>query len=247
MLLESDQISTEKSVLESIKIVQWKKQSKAYNFNELPKTAILSINSGLLTKTQRLFSKKLKGLSGHNYSIDKQYIYCCQFGIGAPSITTLMEELRHFGVENFIFLGYAGSLDTTNSDTIYIVENTFSTSGCTFLYGAKDTNAPNKNAWTTQMKKHLNLEKTICWSTDAPYRETPSLIHQFQKKGAKHIDMECSAVYAIANFYNLNALCLVATADSIYNLQWTPPKNMALIHKQMTTVIQKILKFNYDN
>ncbi|WP_428224295.1 hypothetical protein [Flavobacterium sp.] len=247
MLKVKNLISSEKPILDAVQLVRWKLESNSYNFKDLPKTAILSINRSFLTLGQRVLSKKLKGLSGHNYLLNANYIFCCEFGKGAPSITTLMEELRCFGVMNFIFLGYAGTIQTIDSKELCIVKSTFSTTGCSFLYSAEENIASNFNSWLLKLKEHLNLEETVCWSTDAPLRETPTLVNYFHNKGAKHIDMECAAVYAFATFHNLNALCLVAPADTIHNMQWTPPTNLPKINRQMKSVVQKILNFKHEN
>jgi purine-nucleoside phosphorylase len=245
-LKENSTFYKEKSILDIVDIVAWKKSNKSYNFETLPKTAILSLSRFLLSRKQRIFSKKLKGLFGQNYVLDENYVYCSEFGNGAPAIIGLMEELRVFGVENFIFIGLAGVLKETVDKKAFIVNTTFSTTGTTYLYSDKDCFQPKKEKWFEFFAKELSYKETICWSTDAPFRETESLVSFYQKKEATHVDMECAAIYAFAEFYKLNALCVVVSADSLLNLTWNPPKDKGEINLALKKTIKKIIDLNYE-
>ncbi|AXP79473.1 Purine nucleoside phosphorylase DeoD-type [Mariniflexile rhizosphaerae] len=236
----------EKSILDILDIVAWKKSNKSYNFETLPKTAILSLSRFLLSKKQRIFSKKLKGLFGQNYILDENYVYCSEFGNGAPAIIGLMEELRAFGVENFIFIGLAGLLKDEVEEKVFIVNNAFSTSGSAYLYSDKDSFQPKKEKWFEFFAKELNYKESICWSTDAPFRETESLVLFYQKNEVMHVDMECASIYAFAEFYKLNALCIVVSADSISNLTWNPPKNKSEINLVLKKAIEKIIAIKHE-
>jgi purine-nucleoside phosphorylase len=230
---------TEKSVLDILKLIQWKKDSKKYNFEVLPKTAIITLEKSFLDNITRFFTKRIKGITGKNYQINKNILVCTSFGNGAPAIIGLLEELQGLGVENFIFIGYAGSLDANYIESdICIVKKAFSTTGCAALYSKNEFFKPKNNDWFSNLESKLNYKESICWSTDAPFRETPSLINHFIEKKATHVDMECAAIYAFAEFYNLNALCLLVTSDSLSHENWKHPKNLELLNN----TIKKVLK-----
>lgn len=245
-LKENSTFYKEKSILDIIDIVAWKKSNKSYNFETLPKTAVLSLSRFLLSKKQRIFSKKLKGLFGKNYILNKDYVYCSEFGNGAPAIIGLMEELRAFGVENFIFIGLAGVLKETVGKKAFIVNTTFSTTGTTYLYSDKDCFQPKKEKWFEFFAKELNFKESVCWSTDAPFRETESLINYYREKNVMHVDMECASIYAFADFYNLNALCILVSADSILNLTWSAPKNKDQLSSVLKSTIKKIITIKHE-
>lgn len=245
-LKENKAFYNEKSILDIVDIVTWKKNNKSYNFQTLPKTAILSLSRFLLNKKQRIFSKKIKGLFGHNYVLNENYIYCSEFGNGAPAIIGLMEELRVFGVENFIFIGLAGVLKENVEGKAYIVSNAFSTTGTTYFYSDKDYFKPKKEKWFEFFVSKLEYKETICWSTDAPFRETESLVSFYQKSDVLHVDMECASIYAFTEFYKLNAICVVVSADSILNLTWNPPKDKGEINLTLKKTIKKIIDLNYE-
>lgn len=235
----------EPSILNISDIVFWKKNKNSYNFENLPKTAILSISRFFLSKKQRIFCKKLKGIFGKSYILNENYIYCSEFGNGAPAITGLMEELRALGVENFIFIGFAGLLKKGFDEKEFIVTNSFSTTGTTYFYSYKDNFKPINGKWFQFFINQLNYKETTCWSTDVPFRETKSLVSFYIKKNAHHVDMECASIYAFAEFYNLNSLCILVSADEIVDFVWKEPINLKEINSMMKGVIKKIISINY--
>lgn len=234
---------SENAVLTSSKLIDWKRNLTKYNFKTLPKTALLTFNKNYLDKRTRIFSKKIKGLVGQNYLVNKSLLVCTDFGFGASATISLLEELRGLGVENFIFIGFAGSLDSSISEgDIFIVNQAYSTTGCTVLYDSNDIFGPNNSSWCSGLQSKLTFKETICWSTDAPFRETPELISHFISKKATHVDMECAAIYAFANFYQLNALCVIVSADTISSTNWVPPSNLFELHKVIVRVVQSCIK-----
>lgn len=242
-ILHSENFLKELSVLQSSSIVLWKKNRNLYNFKHLPKTAIISVSKNSVQRNVRFFSKKIKGIVGCNYIISKNVIFCSEFGSGSPAIIGILEELRELGVENFIFAGPAGTISkTVELYSTFIVDNSFSTAGCTSFYSNKDNFEPSNSLWFQNLHRQLDLPNTICWSTDAPFRETKSLINHFVEKMVTHVDMECAAIYAFAKFYNVNALCCIVSADDLSTGMWMPPQNAAQVNLNLKQLISKLIK-----
>ncbi len=238
----ADCFSKESAVLKASDIVQWKKKNNKYNFSILPKTAIISLNKYGISRKKTIFIKKVHGLIGQNFILNHNLIFCSGFGNGAPAVVGILEELRELGVENFIFVGLAGLISKNeNNGEVFWVNNSLSTVGCTRFYSTKDSFEPLKNVWFKNLKSNLNLPEATCWSTDAPFRETKSLLDYFIEKRATHVDMECAAIYAFAEFYNLNALCIVVTADNLSNYNWNPPKDSKAMNWNLSQIIKKII------
>ena len=53
------------------------------------------------------------------------------------------------------------------------------------------------------------------WTTDAIYRETPKKMSWFQEKGALAVEMECSALFAAAEFRKVAITSLLVVSDSL--------------------------------
>jgi hypothetical protein len=64
------------------------------------------------------------------------------------------------------------------------------------------------------------LPKGIIVSTDAPYRETFSWLKKFRRRGAGLVDMETSAVFALAAFRGIKAASLQIVSDEIFSGRW---------------------------
>ncbi|MGK4566198.1 phosphorylase family protein [Flavobacterium sp. 3HN19-14] len=95
------------------------------------------------------------------------------------------------------------------------------------------------------MKQNLDLPEAVCWSTDAPFRETASLLSSFVNKGATHVDMECAAIYAFAEFYKTDALCVIVAADSLVGNQWHPPTDMKTLNSEFRNIVFRLLAINH--
>lgn len=235
----------EKSTLDILDIVNWKKQNKKYNFTSLPKTAILTVQHNVISRKRSLFYKKIKGVTGKNYVIEPNLLLCTNFGIGAPAVMSLMEELRVLGVTQFFFIGLAGRIDHTIAEgEVCIAKTVFSTTGCAALYASGTCFEPIKNDWLTAIASKLNYKQVIGWSTDAPFRETQSLIEYYKAKGAKLVDMECAAIYAFAKFYNLNSLCVLIASDALSETNWSPPKHISGLNDSMLRTFKTLSKIS---
>lgn len=237
---------SEPSLLNAAAVVQHKRERKLYNFSTLPSTAVL-IHTNMLSRQQTVFKSRLKGLAGKNYLINSDCILCTEFGNGAPAIITLMEELRVLGVTEFVFAGFAGSLlSGVKEGEMFFVKEAFSTTGCSAFYHAQEKiAAPFSNAHNSLIKE-LFLMEAVCWSTDAPYRETKSLVESFRQKGCTHVDMECAAIYAFCSFYNLSAMCILITADSFDSDKWKMPSDTGHLKKVLKSAVSQILSGNYE-
>jgi len=72
-------------------------------------------------------------------------------------------------------------------------------------------------------------------STDAPYRETPSWRDRWLDSGADGVDMEASAVFALAEFRGIRAASLLIVSDELNELG----HNRAFNHPRMSEVLQE--------
>ena len=232
----------EQSILNAKQIVQWKKHNKVYNFDSLPKTVILTNQSSYLSRFKKYFHKQIKGLSCESYVINKKYVLCTKFGNGSPAIISLMEELIALGIENFIFIGYAGILtNNIKEGSVFITNKAFSLTGTSFHY-YNDTEIEYSNPLTTMFLNKFKLPKNTILSTDAPFRELPSQIAYFTKKGVALIDMEVASILAFSKYKKINTACFIITADNLTDGVWKHPKNMKILQQINLNLIKDIIK-----
>ena len=154
------------------------------------------------------------------------------FGIGAPVVASLTEEMIAWGVKRFIILSWGGALQTSlNVGDVVIPERAIRDEGVSHHYLPTDKFIQADAELTEKLKKNL-LHTTIdsTWTTDAPYRETRDEIMQYQAEGIQVVEMEIAALFALAKARDVQASAVVVAADKLANLTWEMPSDMKRIN-----------------
>lgn len=60
------------------------------------------------------------------------------------------------------------------------------------------------------------------WTTDAIYRETAKKVAFFREMGAVAVEMECSALFAVAQYRKIDIAAILVVSDSLDSPQWKP-------------------------
>lgn len=226
----------EKYIFNAEKLVQWKKNKGRYNFETAPRHFIFFQNTHIHKSWQLFFKKKLKGLPCKAIFLNRQTGLAYNFGLGAPAVINLMEELRVLGTKHFYFIGYGGRLNAglKENDILYI-KNAYSLNGITNFY-TSETEITNINNCP------LNYHNAKIVSTDAIFQETQKFINYFKQKKFDLIDMESAAILSFANKYGLNAFIYIIAADNLSNGIWQAPENYQKLIKTGNDLIKKLLK-----
>jgi len=151
-----------------------------------------------------------------------------KFGIGAPVAATLLEELIAFGVKRFISIGTAGTLQKNlNIGDLVVCEKAIRDEGTSYHYLKASKYAYASKKMTERIKKALDTlgQKYFVgtsWTIDAPYRETVAEAQQYQKEGVATVEMEASALFAVAHYRNVEIGAMFTVSDSLAELQWLP-------------------------
>jgi len=143
-------------------------------------------------------------------------------------------------VTKFLYIGYAGRLNTTiNEAACFIVNKAFSLCGTSFFYNNESFISYSNNL-SDKVKSELNLFEEIILSTDAPYRETLSVLEFYKRKKATLIDMETASILAFFKQNNAEVACVLIASDLIESF-WTPPKNIKLLHKRAKNIVNQFI------
>jgi uridine phosphorylase len=151
-----------------------------------------------------------------------------KFGIGAPVVATLLEELIAFGVKRFISIGTAGTLQKhLNVGDLIVCERAIRDEGTSYHYLKASKYAYASKLLTERIKEALdNLGQKYfigtSWTVDAPYRETVAEARQYQKEGVATVEMEASALFAVAQYRGVEMGAMFTVSDSLAELQWSP-------------------------
>ncbi|MCP3943705.1 MAG: nucleoside phosphorylase [Desulfobacteraceae bacterium] len=144
--------------------------------------------------------------------------------IGAPYGVMLLESLIARGARNIIVLGWCGAItsDLACGDLL-IPDHAIVDEGTSCNYKVLDPDLPCSTPDKTLsdgLSAHLkaeglNVHRHPIWTTDAIYRETFQKLAWFKDRGARAVEMECSALFAVAEYRKVNITALLIVSDSL--------------------------------
>jgi purine-nucleoside phosphorylase len=174
--------------------------------------------------------------------------------IGAPYGVMLLESLIAKGAKDIIVLGWCGAIssDLSCGDMI-LPDYAIVDEGTSRNYKGLDpdlpTTQPDKNL-SEKLAAHLKSEGIVAhrgpvWTTDAIYRETPKKVAWFREKGACAVEMECSALFAVAEFRGVNITALLVVSDRVAtgSGDWDPGFSKKTFKAARKSACKSVLSF----
>lgn len=163
---------------------------------------------------------------GHIFLLEDRIIL--YQSIGAPAAVLALESLIASGTKEIIILGICGSLNSQwHICDAAIINKAFSEEGTSRHYFPR-----RKIFWPSPAlkeilkeklrKKNLPFDTGALVSTDAPFRETKPWLARMQERGMDFVDMETSAVFALAEYRQIEASALMIISDELYHKKWKP-------------------------
>lgn len=144
----------------------------------------------------------------------------------APLACLALEPLILTGVSEVLLLGFCGSLhpafrigDSVSVTRAYPGEG----SSGHYLPGRRRflPSGPLRASLESTLKSGgLGFKRGTIISTDAPYRETPAWLRGAIRRGAQTVDMETSAVLALAEYHGVRAASLQVVSDELFTGAW---------------------------
>ncbi len=146
--------------------------------------------------------------------------------IGASACTGAYEEILAMGLEKLIIFGTCGVLDRNIDDLAIIIPNSaVRDEGTSYHYMKASDEIKVNEKYKDEFIKILNdnnisyIEGKV-WTTDAPYRETRSKVLKRKEQGCICVDMECSAINAVAKFRDKDIFQFFYAADNLDSKKW---------------------------
>ncbi len=155
------------------------------------------------------------------------------FGIGAPTTAMLMDDLVADGVETFLSIGFAGCLDDSVEMGEFVVPSkAIRDEGTSHHYVASETYAHPSDSLVTTMEAELDARGEPyhvgpSWTTDAIYRETKAEVEGYADEGVLTVEMEASAVFAVAAHRGVEAGAMFVVSDYLGTSEWEPKFHLA--------------------
>ena len=146
--------------------------------------------------------------------------------VGAPAAVNDLEDLHAMGCKKFIVFGNCGVLDKSIDDCSIIIPNEAIRDEGTSYHYVKDADTIKVNKkYVDEFKKILDeygygSTEGMTWTTDAFYRETRKRVEHMVSMGAKTVEMECSALQAVAEFRKFELFIFFYAGDNLDLPKW---------------------------
>jgi uridine phosphorylase len=147
-------------------------------------------------------------------------------GLGAPFAAALLEEVIARGCNRFVVCGSAGVLDRTIARGHLLVPSAALRDEGTSYHYLPPSRQVCADAEAVAAIEAVLAERgiawlrTTTWTTDAYYRETPARIAARRAEGCLCVEMECAALFAVAQFRGVRLGALLSGGDDVSGTEW---------------------------
>ena len=154
---------------------------------------------------------------------DKTILYQ---SVGAPAAVLALESLIASGAKEILMLGFCGSINARYKYlNAAVITKAYSEEGTSRHYFPKRRVFTPSPKLSREIESRLTVKKLFFYrgslvSTDAPYRETTSWLKKNQSRGIDLVDMEASAVFALAENHGVEAAALMIITDEVSSKKW---------------------------
>ena len=146
--------------------------------------------------------------------------------VGSPACVGQYEELFAMGIEKIVTFGTCGVLDRNIDDLAIIIPTmAMRDEGTSYHYmkASKEIKVnPKYKAEFIKLLEEHNYSYIVgkTWTIDAIYRETRKKVAIRKKEGCICVEMECSALAALAKFRNKEIFQFFYAADNLDSAKW---------------------------
>jgi uridine phosphorylase len=209
----------EKSLFSPDDYIKYRKYPK-----NLPKKYIITYQTDILKYFKRKYNpKKIKLYSLLTIYKHRDIGFIKMTGIGSPNASTVFEELIALGGRTFLNIGTAGGLQ---SEGIFLCEKAIRDEGTSYHYIPHGNYSYPDRGLTEKLgryitKAELDYKKSTTWTIDAPYRETRAEVEHYRKSGVSTVEMEASALFAVAKYRKVKIASAFVVSDLLVK-EWEP-------------------------
>jgi uridine phosphorylase len=169
------------------------------------------------------------------------------FGGGSPITAELAEESIVLGARQLVLMTWGGSLQPElRPGDIVVCDQAIRDEGTSYHYLPPGKYVSGSAGLARRVASAIRRAGHPCtlgttWTTDAPYRETPEEVRQYQQEGVQTVEMETAALFAIGQVRGVQTASVVVVMDCLGGLTWEVPERLDAIHRSLEVVYQASL------
>lgn len=166
--------------------------------------------------------------SNHIYEVvlDGRLVCVLHPGVGSPLAVGFTEEAGALGITTFVACGGAGALDRRfDLGHVMVVESAVRDEGTSAHY-VRPSRVINAQPLGVNVAQRVLDELGVeyftgrAWTTDAMFRETRSRVQRRIDEGCHMVDMEASALMALAQYRDLRLAHVLYAGDMVAGEEW---------------------------
>lgn len=157
----------------------------------------------------------------YTFTMDDQEIGILPCVVGSSYAVLVAEQLFVSGCSLLLSVTSAGVINQQSNDRRFaIITSSIRDEGTSYHYlPPGQPSLINQNLYKILQSKEGNEDcpffSGISWTTDAPFRETPSAISDMMKKNITCVEMEAAALYALAQVKRCPIICFAHLTNSM--------------------------------
>jgi uridine phosphorylase len=189
----------------------------------------------------------------YTFRLDHQEVGIIPCIVGSPYAVLVAEQLFVSGCKLLISVTSAGIISQPdNNKRFALITSSIRDEGTSYHYLP-----PEKPALVNQYllevlsseerNSHCPYFNGTSWTTDAPFRETPSAILEMKKRNVTCVEMEAAALYALSEVKRYNILCFAHLTNSMAQTEGDFEKGEEFGSIDTINLVSHILKFPLEN
>lgn len=240
------------SRLDAGQMIEFRRRQGALKDVRPPGSVLICLYKGVFSRFAWKYpSQRVRGFLGDVYlpRIARGRVAVLgNFGIGAPAITGISDEMIAWGARRVVILSLAGGLQPDlEAGSVVVCDRAIRDEGTSYHYLAPTRDVAASPQLVAQLADAIGAAGTPCsrgatWSTDAPYRETRQEAELFQREGVMTVDMESAGVFAAAQVRQCEAASVFVVGDSLAGPGWSAPPDMRMLHIRLKHVFDILLR-----
>lgn len=157
--------------------------------------------------------------------------------VGAPMAAMCLEKCIALGARYVIVYGWCGAVsDFLAAGDVFLPTSGISEEGTSTHYPGADNFAPDvrlvNNVDDVLHQAGYCTKHGPVWTTDAVYRETKAKVQHLGDQGIFGVDMEYTALNAIATFRGISLAAVMMVSDELYHEKWRPQFNWKVFRRK---------------
>ena len=194
--------------------------------------AVVFFSNEIAKEVEKHYKLKVEGINLEDphlniMRIGSKKVLFTKSVIGAPASGTIIEEIIACGAKKILLIGSAGTLQDNEIGSIVIPTKAIRDEGTSYHYlKPSKYSHPSKKLVkeieTILKEQIISYAKGATWTTDSIYRETIRKINKYRTEGVLTVEMESSAIFAIAKARKVQVASIFWISDQLGKKKWKP-------------------------